>query len=146
MEPKNLACARFEEGFSCSQAVFSAYAEQFGLDRETALKISGGFGGGMGRMAQTCGAVTGAFMVIGLKYGAIGAEDKETKEKAYDLVREFADRFKSRHGSIICQELLGCDISKPEGEKVAREQKLFETICPKLVKDAAEILEEMLSE
>ena len=146
MEPKNLACARFEEGFSCSQAVFSAYAEQFGLDRETALKISGGFGGGMGRMAQTCGAVTGAFMVIGLKYGAIDAEDKETKEKAYALVREFSDRFKSRHGSISCQDLLGCDISKPEGEKVAREQKLFETICPKLVKDAAELLEEMLAE
>ena len=146
MEPKDLACARFEEGFSCSQAVFSAYAEQFGLDRETALKIAGGFGGGMGRMAQTCGAVTGAFMVIGLKYGAIDAEDKETKEKAYALVREFSDRFKSRHGSIVCQDLLGCDISKPEGERVAREQKLFKTICPKLVKDAAEILEEMLSE
>jgi C_GCAxxG_C_C family probable redox protein len=146
MNGKELACSRFKEGFSCSQAVFSAYAEQLGLDRETALKIAGAFGGGMGRMAQTCGAVTGAFMVIGLKYGAIGAEDKETKEKAYALVREFVDRFKSRHGSIACQDLLGCDISKPEGEKVAREQKLFETICPKLVKDAAELLEEMLAE
>jgi C_GCAxxG_C_C family probable redox protein len=146
MNGKELACSRFKEGFSCSQAVFSAHAEQLGLDRETALKIAGAFGGGMGRMAQTCGAVTGAFMVIGLKYGAIDAEDKETKEKAYALVREFVDRFKSRHGSIACQDLLGCDISKPEGEKVAREQKLFETICPKLVKDAAELLEEMLAE
>jgi C_GCAxxG_C_C family probable redox protein len=146
MNGKELACSRFKGGFSCSQAVFSAYAEQLGLDRETALKIAGAFGGGMGRMAQTCGAVTGAFMVIGLKYGAIDAEDKETKERAYALVRKFADRFKSRHGSIACQDLLGCDISKPEDEKVAREQKLFETICPKLVKDAAEILEEMLSE
>jgi C_GCAxxG_C_C family probable redox protein len=146
MNGKELACSRFKEGFSCSQAVFSAHAEQLGLDRETALKIAGAFGGGMGRMAQTCGAVTGAFMVIGLKYGAIDAEDEETKEKAYALVREFVDRFKSRHGSIACQDLLGCDISKPEGEKVAREQKLFETICPKLVKDAAELLEEMLAE
>ena len=146
MNGKALVCSRFKEGFSCSQAVFSAYAEQLGLDRETALKISGAFGGGMGRMAQTCGAVTGAFMVIGLKYGAIDAEDKETKEKAYALVREFADRFKSRHGSIACQDLLGCNVSKPEGLKVAREQKLFETICPRLVKDAAEILEEMLAE
>jgi C_GCAxxG_C_C family probable redox protein len=146
MNGKELACSRFKEGFSCSQAVFSAYAEQLGLDRETALKIAGAFGGGMGRMAQTCGAVTGAFMVIGLKYGAIDAEDKETKEKAYALVREFVDRFTSRHGSIACQDLLGCDISKSEGEKVAREQKLFETICPKLVKDAAELLEEMLAE
>jgi C_GCAxxG_C_C family probable redox protein len=146
MAPKDLACARFEEGFSCSQAVFSAYAEQLGLDCGIALKISGGFGGGMGRLALTCGAVTGAFMAIGLKYGTIDAEDKETKEKAYALVREFADRFRSRHGSITCQELLGCDISKPEGEKVAREQGLFKTMCPRLVRDAAEILEEILAE
>jgi C_GCAxxG_C_C family probable redox protein len=146
MAPKDLACARFEEGFSCSQAVFSAYAEQFGLDRETALKIAGGFGGGMGRMAQTCGAVTGAFMAIGLKYGAIESDDQEAKDKAYDLVREFADRFKLRHGSIICQELLGCDISKPEGLNAARDQGLFKTICPRLVRDAAEMLEEILAE
>jgi C_GCAxxG_C_C family probable redox protein len=146
MEPKNLACARFEEGFSCSQAVFSAYAEQFGLDRETALKISGGFGGGMGRMAQTCGAVTGAFMAIGLKYGAVESDDQEAKDKTYDLVREFADRFKSCHGSVTCQELLGCDISIPEGLKVAREQGIFKTTCPRLVRDAAEILEEILAE
>jgi C_GCAxxG_C_C family probable redox protein len=146
MAPKNLACARFEEGFSCSQAVFSAYAEHLGLDRETALKISGGFGGGMGRMAQTCGAVTGAFMAIGLKYGAVETDDQEAKDKTYALIREFADRFKSRHGSITCQELLGCDISKPENMEMAREQGLFKATCPGLVRDAAEILEEILAE
>ena len=146
MEPKNPACARFEEGFSCSQAVFSAYAEHLGLDRETALKISGGFGGGMGRMAQTCGAVTGAFMAIGLKYGAVETDDQEAKDKTYALIREFSDRFKSRHGSITCQELLGCDISKPENMEMAREQGLFKATCPDLVRDAAEILEEILAE
>ena len=146
MALKDLACACFEEGFSCSQAVFSAYAEQLGLDRETALKISGGFGGGMGRLALTCGAVTGAFMAIGLKYGAVEAGDQEAKDNTYALVREFADRFRSCHGSITCQELLGCDISKPEGLEMAREQGLFKTTCPRLVRDAAEILEEILAE
>ena len=143
---KELALTRFEQGFSCSQAVFSAYAAQLGLDCETALKISGGFGGGMGRMAQTCGAVTGAFMVIGLKYGTIDAEDKETKEKVYALVREFADRFKFRNDTLNCKDLLGCDVSTSGGMQVAREQKLFKTICPKLVKDAAEIVEEILAQ
>ena len=146
MEAKAMAVARFNEGYSCSQAVFSAYAERFDLDRETALRISSTFGGGMGRMAHTCGAVTGALMALGLKYGATDAADKETKERAYALVKEFAEKFEFRNGSITCKDLIGCDISTPEGLKIAREQELFSKICPKLVKDAAEIVEEMLAE
>ncbi len=144
MSKKELVLYRFAEGFSCSQAIFSTYGEELGLSRETALKIAAGFGGGMGRMAETCGAVAGAFMTIGLKYGAINVEDRAAKEKTYELVREFADRFKARHGSIICKELLSCDISTPEGMEVAKEQELFTTLCPKFVIDAAEILEDIL--
>jgi C_GCAxxG_C_C family probable redox protein len=109
-----------------------------------ALKVSGAFAGGMGRMGETCGAVTGAFMVIGLKYGNTRAKDRRRKEKAYNLVREFVDEFKSRNKSILCRELLDCDISTPEGAKIARERELFTTLCPKLVRDAAEIIEDML--
>jgi len=138
------AVACFEEGFNCSQSVCSAYAEQFGLDRETALKVAAGFGAGMGRLAGTCGAVTGAVMILGLKYGAVDAKDKEAKEKTYARVREFAKRFTDRHGSILCKELLDCDISTPEGLNYAKEQKLFATRCAQLVKDAAEILAEMV--
>jgi C_GCAxxG_C_C family probable redox protein len=144
MNPVERAVACFEEGFNCSQSAFSAYAEQFGVDRETALKIAAGFGGGMGRMAGTCGAVSGAFMVIGLKYGAVDGEDKPAKEKTYERVREFARRFTERNGSLLCKVLLDCDISTPEGYKRAKEQNLFSTRCSQFVRDAVEILEEML--
>ena len=134
----------FKEGFCCSQAVLSVYAEESGLCRETALKIACGFGGGMGRMVRTCGVVTGAFMVLGLKYGNIDANKKEIKEKTYGLVREFARRFEKRNGSSLCRELLGCDISEPEGLRSAKENGLFTSVCPGLVRDAVEILDEML--
>jgi C_GCAxxG_C_C family probable redox protein len=135
----------FEEGSNCSQAVISVYAEELGLSQKMALKIAQGFGGGMGRMAQTCGAVTGAFIVLGLKYGNADIHDKETKERVYGLIREFARRFENRNSSIVCRELLGCDISKPEGTANAKENGLFASVCPKLVGDAAEILEEMMN-
>jgi C_GCAxxG_C_C family probable redox protein len=99
----------------------------------------------MGRLGEVCGAVTGAFMVIGLKHGKSRLEDdnNETREKAYALVYEFADRFHACNGSILCRELLGCDISTPEGRAQAREKGLFNDLCPKLVGDAVEILEQM---
>jgi len=135
----------FKQGFNCSQAILAVYGEQFGLKHKTALKLACGFGGGM-RMAETCGAVTGAFMVIGLKHGAITTEDKSAKQETYELVKEFAKKFKSRNGSVICKELLGCDISTPEGIKIAQENNLFSSLCPKMVQDAAEIIEEMMNQ
>jgi C_GCAxxG_C_C family probable redox protein len=138
------AAAVFAEGFNCSQAVLSACGERFALDREVALKVSASFGGGMGRMGETCGAVTGAFMVIGLKQGQTEAKDHKAKEKTYKLVNEFAARFKELNCSIVCRELLGCDVSSPEGLKSAQDKKLFKTICPKFVSDAAKILDQIL--
>jgi C_GCAxxG_C_C family probable redox protein len=124
--------------------VLSSFGEELGLDRERALRIAGAFGGGMGRRGETCGAVTGAFMAIGLKYGKARAEDEGARDKTYELVREFVNRFQSSHGSIICRDLLGCDLSNPEGLKTASEKGLFDTLCPQLVQDATEILEEIL--
>lgn len=140
------AVASFKEGALCSQAVFSTYAPELGLDRETAMKISTPFGGGMARMGEICGAVTGAFMAIGLKYGNASnwrAEDK-AKENTYLLTVKFVDEFKSRNGSILCKDLLGCNLSTPGGRKLAEEKDLFNTLCPKLVRDAAEIIEGVL--
>jgi len=138
------ATACFDEGFNCSQAVVSAFAPQLGLDRVMALKVAGAFGGGMGRMGDTCGAVTGALMVIGLKYGQTNAEDKAAKERSYELVRQFAERFKARNrGCLTCRELLGADISTPEGMKQIKERQAT-TACPKFVRDAAEIVEQLL--
>jgi C_GCAxxG_C_C family probable redox protein len=144
LNKKKVAVSRFEEGFSCSQAIFSTYGEELGLDYEAALKIAGAFGGGIGRMAETCGVVTGALMAIGLEYGAVEAEDQAAKDKTYEVAGEFVKRFKTRHGSIICKELLGHDISTPSGVEAAREKGVFSTICPGLVEDAAEIIEAVL--
>jgi C_GCAxxG_C_C family probable redox protein len=140
---KAVAC--FEEGFMCSQALLTAYAEQFGVDRETALKVSAAFGGGMGRMGEICGAVTGAFMVIGLKYGRTAVPDTRSHEKTTGLVKAFAERFKSLNGSIVCRELLGCDLSTEEGQKTFVGEKLRNTLCTKFVRDAATIVRDLLA-
>jgi C_GCAxxG_C_C family probable redox protein len=98
----------------------------------------------MGRMAETCGAITGAFMVIGLKYGQTRSDDKAAKEKTYTLVKKFANLFAKEHGSIDCRKLLACDINTPEGLKVANEKGFFKTLCPKYVESAVKILEKMI--
>ena len=139
------AVERFGKGFNCSQAVLSSYSEQFGLDCEKAFKVATGFGGGM-RMGSTCGAVSGAFMVLGLKYGNTTAEDKEGKANTYKKVEEYTKRFKARNDSVMCRELLGCDLTTPEGMKEAQDKGLFSSICPGMVREAVEILEEMMNE
>ncbi len=138
------AVACFKEGFSCSQALFSTYCQDLRLDRLTALKISQAFGGGMAHLGEVCGAVTGAFMLIGLKYGRTRAEDHEAKERTYELVRKFAERFKALHGSIQCRCLLGLDLGTEEGLRLAREKNLFQTLCVGYVRNAAEIIEDIL--
>ena len=125
----------FSSGRNCSQAVFGAYCDKYGVDVETAYKISSGFGGGM-HLGSTCGAVTGAFMVIGLKYGVDGV-------KPYDKTNTFAKKFCERNYSIQCTDLMGVDIQTDEGMEEARNKGLFESVCTLVVKDAAEILEEM---
>ena len=139
----DIAAAMFKEGFSCSQAVLATYCEQFGLDKKQAYQISCGFGGGM-RLDQTCGAVTGAFMVIGLKYGRTRADDAEAKMNTAKKEVEFAKKFKQRHGTIGCTELLGCNISTMEGFEEAKRKDLFKQACPKYVISATEILDEIL--
>ena len=126
----------FDAGRCCSQAVLAVFSEGLGLSRENAFKVASGFGGGM-RMAETCGAVTGAFMVLGLKFGP-------DKEKVRLRVEELIKKFKMINGSVNCKELMGCDITTKAGQDMAREKNLFDTTCVKLIRDAVEILEEMV--
>lgn len=139
------AVALFEQGHACSQAILSVYGPLFGLDRDTAIRLAAGFAGGM-RMGATCGAVTGAFMVLGLKLCTSDSTTVEGRQECYGGMQQFAARFRERNGSIVCSDLLGCDMSTSEGMQAARDQGLFCSICPKMVRDAAEILEEMLGE
>ncbi|MFH0790041.1 MAG: C-GCAxxG-C-C family protein [Candidatus Omnitrophota bacterium] len=134
----------FKQGFNCAQALVSTYGPELGIDREIALKISAGFGAGMGRKALVCGAVSGACMIIGLKYGGIEMKDKAAKEKTCELVREFMKRFTLLNNSVICKELLSRDISTLGGLKSARDNKLIDSRCSKFVRDAAEIIEQIL--
>jgi C_GCAxxG_C_C family probable redox protein len=124
--------------------VLSSFGDQFGLEQGLAFRVAGAFGGGMARMGETCGAATGALMVIGLKYGMTQAKDEAARERTYKLSQEFAARFKARHNSMVCRELLGYDLSKPEERKAAHDKGLFTTLCPQLVRDAVEIVEQLL--
>jgi C_GCAxxG_C_C family probable redox protein len=134
----------FQQGFSCSQAVVAALCEPLGLDRETGLKISQAFGGGLARMGETCGAVTGALMVIGLQSGRTRPEDNPAKEKTYRLVHEFFRSFRERHGSTVCRELIGVDLNSLEGYRLGEERGVFTKLCPRFVADAVLILEQIL--
>ncbi|MFX0105833.1 MAG: C-GCAxxG-C-C family protein [Candidatus Hodarchaeota archaeon] len=138
------AISSFRGDFNCSQSIFSSYATKYGLDRDIALRIATGFGGGMGRMQNTCGAISGAFMVIGLKYGMGEDGDTQARESTYQVIREFSNRFQELHSSIICKELLGCDINTPEGKEYYDQNDFFEKKCFQYVKDSAMILEELL--
>jgi C_GCAxxG_C_C family probable redox protein len=135
------AVACFSGGFNCSQAIFSTYSGEFGLDQKTALKIAGGLGAGMGRLQETCGAVSGAYLLIGLKHGQFLKEDKQAKEKTYALIRKFTELFKERNKTTSCFELLGVDLINGDKQTASGRTKM---ICPKAVRDAAEIIEQLL--
>jgi len=146
MDSKDIAQARFREGYSCSQAVFSALAGRWNIDPTVSLRIAAGFGGGLARSARTCGCVTGAIMAIGLAQRGISPEENRSeKEKTYDASRQFMCSFEERNGSTLCLELLGCNLGTPEGLAEARQKGLFQSRCTKLVRDAVEIVEDMLA-
>jgi C_GCAxxG_C_C family probable redox protein len=148
MSKGDIAKQNFLNGYNCSQAVLLAFCEDFGLEKETALKISEPFGGGMGRMREVCGTVTGMFMVLGLAMGNSDAKDGSTKKNIYKSVQELAERFKQDNGSIICRELLG--LQKANKESYVPSERTTEYYkkrpCPELCKYAADILEEYLKE
>ncbi len=138
------ALAVFREGFSCSQAVFSVFAAEMGLDRETALKLSQAFGGGMAHLGEACGALTGAFLAISLKHGRIRAEDLASRDRTYARMQEMAARFRARFGALRCPELLGVDIGTEEGLRRARENDLFRKRCDEFVRAATGWVDELL--
>ena len=133
----------FDEKFHCSQAVFAAFSEEYGVNKEDALKIGGCFGSGM-RKGEVCGACTGALMVLGLKYGKSEKDDIGSKIQSDMVCDEFLDTFEKENGSYICNDLLGCDISTKEGVQYALDNNLFIDFCPKMVESAVKITENIL--
>lgn len=140
------AVATFHAGFSCAQAVFSTLSPSYGLSQQQALLVAGAFGGGMAHQGRTCGAVTGALMLIGLAYGQTQPGDYTTRDHTYALTQRFLSAFQSLHGTLDCRDLLGIAINTPEGLQTANNQGLFVTRCPRYVYSAVEILEKILAE
>jgi C_GCAxxG_C_C family probable redox protein len=144
---RDLAAHYHEQGYGCAQAVLASFSGDFGLDDRLALRLATGFGSGMGRMCEVCGALTGAFMVIGLKYGkesTDGTRYGSDTETTYRLVADVAAKFKQRNGSIYCRELIGYNLMDPAERAKVVELGLFKTTCRKCILDAVEILEETL--
>jgi C_GCAxxG_C_C family probable redox protein len=137
------AVEMFKGGCACSQAVLGTYAPPFGMSEDLAVRVAAGFASGM-RRGDTCGAVTGALMVLSLAHCQGGCRKVDGRKAAYEAVIAFSEKFVAKHGSLGCSALLGCDMGTPEGQKLAQERNLFRTKCVELVHDAAEILEGQL--
>lgn len=143
MDHVTKAVQYYEEGYMCSQAVFAAFAEQFGISEKQALQIGACFGGGMNK-GEVCGACTGALMVLGMKYGQFDLLDAASRAKGSAVAVKFLDEFEKNKGSYVCRDILGCDLRTEEGRNYARSNGLFGTLCPEMVRAAAEIVAEML--
>ena len=142
MNKADEAMSLFKSGCCCSQAILATYGQSLGMSHEQSLKIACGFAGGM-HMAETCGAVTGAFMVLGLRHAGSSSNKPEGRAATKGAIIEFTKKFEARRGTVTCRDLLGCDISTAEGLSKAKQEGLIASRCPQIVHDAAEILEEM---
>jgi len=136
----------FKQGYNCAQSVFAAFCEDLNLDFETALKLASSFGGGMGRLREVCGAVSGMFAIAGIKYGYTDPKDNKAKAAHYKLIQELASQFRAENHSIICRELLGLgtkpDIPVPE---LRTSEYYKRRPCAELVGCAARIMEELIN-
>ncbi len=144
MTHKERALQYFSDKFHCSQAVLAAFAPELGITEEQALRLGACFGSGM-RRGEVCGACTGALMVLGLLYGQCDKDDLDSRIRANNANDAMMNGFAEKSGSYICNELLGCDVRTEEGIKYARENNLFTDFCPKMVANAVDVLEEILS-
>jgi len=144
MEKREQALKQFnEQGANCAQAVLSAFAKEHALDEKQAMNLAACFGAGIGRLGFTCGAVTGACMVLGLRHGQDMADGLEGRNRVYGMVQDFAGRFRERFGQLDCAALTSCDLTSPTGRQSFADRGLHAGLCSSLVAGAVEILEEM---
>ena len=143
---QSIAIEAFRGGLNCSQAVLLSYTDQLNIDKGMAMSIACGFGAGMGRLQETCGAVTGSFMVLSVYACKKNTENAERKEKSYELIQEFKKRFVALNGSAKCRDILNCDLQTAEGRQYAAEKNLFRTTCEKCITDSVDIIEELIAD
>jgi C_GCAxxG_C_C family probable redox protein len=138
------AIRTFRSGLNCAQAVITAYSEEMKFDNNLALSVSVGFGGGMGRLQKTCGAVTGSFMVLGIHNCKKLSDNKDRKEATYSMIQKFSQEFKLINGTTDCLELLKCDLKTEEGNLFAKENNLFGTVCEKCISDSVRTINKLI--
>ncbi len=140
-----IAVSKFNEGFNCAQAVVFSFCDDLNFDKDTALNVACGFGAGMGRKEEVCGAVTGSIIALGIKYGRTELSDTVSTETTYQKTRELMDGFELKHGSVICRKLLGgVELTTEKGQKQFKEMDLRNKVCVHCVRNAVEILEEIM--
>jgi C_GCAxxG_C_C family probable redox protein len=141
---KTKAIEAFRSGLNCSQSVLFAYTDDLNLDKKAALSIACGFGAGMGRLQETCGAVTGSFMVLSVYTCNKYTENADRKNTSYELIRDFNEMFTAMHDSAKCRDIINCNLLTEEGRKYAADNNVFATICEKCITDSIEILDELM--
>lgn len=147
MTRKEAAMDYFYQGYNCSQSLVLAFKDLLDIDEETISKLACSFGGGMGRLREVCGSVSGMFMVMGLLYGYSGPEKGEVKADHYARIQELAHRFEEKHGSIVCRELLGLSVRHDSPVPEERTKEYYsKRPCPEIIGSAAEILEKYIEE
>lgn len=145
MNRSEIASMKFFNGYNCAQSVFYAFCDDLGFDKDMALRVACGFGAGMARRGEVCGAVSGGIMVLGVKFGRGENQDRVLTERTYTQTGELMERFSQRHSSVICRDLLyGCELTTPEGQAEFAKDDLKNKICRKCVATVVEILEEII--
>jgi len=144
MTREEKAVSAFQAGYNCAQSTFMAFIDDLGIEKKQAMKLASGFGGGMGRMQEVCGAVSGGILALGATFGHGEPSESEAQKKTYTLVQELMRRFKAQHTSCLCRDLVqGIDLKTEEGQKQFKEQNLRNKVCVPCVRTAVEIVEEL---
>lgn len=142
---EEIAIESFRSGLNCAQSVVAAFADELQYDRKFALTISCGFGGGMGRLQETCGALTGAYMVFGIDRCRKFSDNKERKNVTYSAIQELTEEFRAIHGTTDCRSLINCDLRTEEGQKYLKDNNLHEVVCEKCILDSIRLTEKILA-
>jgi C_GCAxxG_C_C family probable redox protein len=146
MDRAEIAIATMGSGFNCAQSILKAYAAELSVEEDLAVRMASPFGGGLGRNGYVCGAVSGAALVIGARFGNADAADTAARDRAYAAVSKLMEKFQEEHHTVLCRELISFDINTSEGYLRAREAGVFQNRCPLFLRSVGKLLDEILAD